>query len=203
MTYRLPWSLIVLFAALAGCSNSPPSLTPPTISGNAGTAAVGEYDTNKNGQLDESELRRSAALKSAIERIDQNGDRQLSAAEIDHRIEQWAKSGVALTTVDAMVRLDGRPLSGGEIKLVPEAFLGDAIEHARGIVDERGMARIVISNEPDTAGVRVGLYRIEISKVENGKEFVPSRYNKQSELGVEIAADVQATRNLDLNLKSR
>lgn len=198
--YVMLWATVGTAGVLAGCSNSPSSLRAPSINSNAGAAAVAEYDRNGDAVLGSTELDQSPPLKAALDRIDQDSDRQISADEIDRRIEAWQKSGVALTVVDVSVKMNGRPLKGAEVKLVPEKFLGEEIETATGRIDELGMAKIIISPEPETAGVRVGLYRVLISKIDAGKETVPARYNEQTELGVEIAPDVPASRNLVFNL---
>lgn len=38
--------------------------------------------------------------------------------------------------------------------------------------------------------MHLGLYRVKISKLVNGKEIVPPKYNEQTILGQELAGDV-------------
>jgi hypothetical protein len=190
-------------ATLAGCSGGPSRLVPPEVSANAGTAAIKQFDTDGNGTLSSDELSASPALKSAMAVMDKDGDAQLSAAEIDNRIDEWRDSKVALTSVMATVRLDGRPLAGAEIAFVPESFMGDKTETAKGTTDERGMVRLRISDAPEGRGVRPGLYKIRISKLKNGKQSLPQKYVDGTELGIEVVTNSFDGRNPILELKSR
>jgi hypothetical protein len=40
---------------------------------------------------------------------------------------------------------------------------------------------------PRQRGVQPGLYRVEVSKMVDGKETIPSKYNTETTLGVEVA----------------
>jgi hypothetical protein len=194
---------LAVAATIAGCSGGPSRLVPPDVNANAGTAAVKQFDTDKNGTLDSSELSASPALKSALAAMDKDGDGQLSAAEIDARIDQWRDSKVALTSVMATVRLDGRPLAGAEIAFVPESIMGDKTETAKGTTDDRGMVRLRISDTPEGRGVRPGFYKIRISKLKGGKETLPDKYVDGTELGLEVVTDSFDSRNPVFDLKSR
>jgi hypothetical protein len=175
----------------------------PSIDSAAGQTALKQYDTNGDGGLSGAELDKTPPLKSAMARLDKNRDGKLTAEEINDRIEEWKKTRVALTSVAPTIRLDGKLLADAQVTLVPEAFLGEAVESASGTTNDRGIARPRISADEDGVGVRLGFYRIQISKTVNGKELVPARYNTQTEIGIEIATDVFETRNPELNLVSR
>lgn len=194
---------LCLGMAMLGCSSSPPRLVPPTLNSAAGTAAIKQYDTNGDGGLTAAELDKSPPLKSSMTRLDKDRDGRLTAAEIDERIQQWQQTRVALTSVAPTIRLDGKPLTDAQVTLLPEPFLGESIEPAAGKTNDRGISRLRISDRPDGAGVRIGFYRVRISKTVNGKEIVPARYNTQTEIGLEIATDVFETRNPEFNLVSR
>ena len=195
-------AVAVIGMLLAGCSSSPSRLVPPGVSANAGTAAVEKYDTDGNGMLSKEELTASPALKSVIAQLDKDGDAQISASEIDRRVDEWRDSKVALTSVMVTVRLDGRPLPGAEVEFVPETFMGDKTETAKGKTDERGMTRLRISDAPEGRGVRPGLYNIRISKLKDGKETLPKKYVEGTDLGGEVTNNFDS-RNPILNLKSR
>ena len=49
---------------------------------------------------------------------------------------------VGLTRLGVQVRLDGRPLSGATVKLVPEKYLGSDIKAAVGVTGARGGSRL-------------------------------------------------------------
>jgi EF hand len=191
-----------LLVVLPGCYGGPSRLVPPPVSSHAGDSAIEKYDANGNGTLDSKELSASPALKSALNQIDKNGDGELSAEEIDARVEEWRKSKVAITSVTTSVRLDGRPLEGAEVTFEPESLMGKATEPAKGTTNDRGMARIKISDQPEGRGVRPGFYRIRISKLKNGRESLPKKYVDGSELGIEVVSDSFDARNPVLNLTS-
>jgi hypothetical protein len=203
MKHAFKWPWLGLLAVALGCSNSPSRLVAPTIDSGAGEAAIKQYDTNGDGGISAAELDKTPPLKSALSRLDKNHDGKLTADEINGRIEQWKETRVALTSVAPTVRLDGKLLTDAQVTLLPEQFLGDAVEQATGKTNDRGIARPRISDQPEGIGVRLGFYRIQISKTVNGKELVPARYNTQTELGIEIASDIFETRNPELNLVSR
>jgi hypothetical protein len=196
-------SIIPFALVIAGCSRGPSRLNPPAVSSDAGESAIQKYDENKDGALTIDELASSPGLKIAISRIDINNDRRITGEEIADRIENWRKSRLALSSMNARVRLDGMPLQNAEVTLVPEDFLGQAVKSASGTTEDDGFATIRISPDPDENGVHLGFYRIRVSKKANGKETIPTRYNEKTELGVEIAHDVLDTQNFGIDLRSR
>jgi hypothetical protein len=196
-------AIVAILAPPVGCSRGPVRLVAPEVRSDAGKAAVEKYDTDKDGVLSIGELDASPSLKSAMTRIDKDGDSQLTAQEIDARIDEWRASKVALTSVMVTVRLDGRPLPGAEISFVPESFMGDATETAKGTTDERGSVRLRISDRPEGRGVRPGLYSIRVSKMNVGQETLPKKYSDGTELGIEVVTDIFDSRNPILNLTSR
>ena len=53
-------------------------------------------------------------------------------------------------------------------------------------------------------GIYTGLYRIRISKLVNGKETLPARYNTETELGREVAHGTRGSgTNIVFRLKSK
>jgi hypothetical protein len=190
---------VVIF--LIGCSGGPSRLSPPSVNSGAGQAALEKYDANKDGSLSADELAKSPGLRIATARIDTNNDRLLSADEINGRITKWRESRLALSSMNARVRLNGAPLQNATITLVPDDILGPAVKTAIGTTDADGFATVVVSSDPDENGVHLGFYRIEISKKVKDKETIPARYNEKSELGVEVAHDVLDTQNFAIELR--
>jgi len=45
------------------------------------------------------------------------------------------------------------------------------------------------TEQKNSRGVGLGLYRVRISKKVDGQETIPARYNTETELGVEVAQD--------------
>jgi hypothetical protein len=162
----------------------------PSISaGAAGSEAVAQYDTNKDGAIAGNELDRCPALKNSLQAVDKNGDRRLTADEITNRISFWQQSGTGLMTISCTVMLDNAPATGAQVTLIPEPFLGSAIKRASGVTDSTGSVDLRVEDS-DLPGVALGFYRIEVSrKNAKGQETIPPRYNTKSELGQEVAPD--------------
>src|SRR5262249_21344908 len=86
-------ALPVLFGAglalfLAGCSGGQPAAVemPAFSPEDAAGQAMAQYDTNKDGFLDDEELKRCPALRGAVSKIDKNGDGKLTKEEIVQRL---------------------------------------------------------------------------------------------------------------------
>lgn len=173
--------------SLAGCSGQPSRISPPAINTAAGSQAVQQYDANGNGAIDGAELNQAPALKLALPRIDVNHDGKITAEEIDRRIGEWRNSRVGRTSCAVKVHRNGQPLANASVTLTPEAFLGKDLAPSHGTTDAQGMAIMRASNGP---GAPVGFYRVEVSKIVDGKETIPARFNEKSELGLELATDV-------------
>jgi hypothetical protein len=92
------------------------------------------------------------------------------------------------------VTLDGRPLEGASVTLEPESFLGEEVKVAVCTTDMFGTASPNVPDDqrldPRTSGAYMGFYKVKISKLANGKEMVPRKYNEESILGQEVARDV-------------
>jgi len=182
-------------ATLASCNSGPARVAQPYISaGAAGSAAMDEYDTNGDGAVAGDELEKAPSLKAALKNLDKDGDSRVTAAEVTERVQAWQSQNTGLTNVRCLVVMDGRPLVGADVVFEPESFLGDEIETAVGVADSSGTVSPVIPKDkrptPQTPpGLRLGLYKIKISKIVGGKETVPARYNAETTLGQEVSAD--------------
>jgi len=178
---------LLLVGLLSGCGVGGDTLTAPTYSPDtAAQQAINEYDANKDGLLDAKELERCPSLKQALDSIDRNGDKRLSAEEIAARIQSYQDSQVGLMATGCHVSMDGKPLSGATVTYVPEKFMGSSIRPASGTSDEHGAVALVVAGER-LPGVQPGLYRVEISKKDaGGQEMIPARYNQNTSLGIEV-----------------
>ncbi len=199
---RRALSLVIVsiaLAALTSCNSGPKRITQPYINASAaGAAAMEEYDTNHDGAVAGDELDRAPGLNAARATIDTNGDGQISAEEVANRVRVWQDEDAGLTNLRCVVRMNGRPLEGAEVVFEPEAFLGDGIETAKGTVSAQGSASISIPKAerptPGTPpGLRLGLYKVTISRMLGGKETVPARYNVKTTLGQEVCLSALAS----------
>jgi hypothetical protein len=189
-------SLLVAVAGLtllcaSACSNTPPRVEQPGISSSASSDAMKQYDTDGDGKIAGEELDKAPALKGSLANLDANGDGAISADEIDTRIAAWEESKLGRTSVMITVTRNGTPLSGATVKLIPEKFLGESIQPAEGISNEWGTATPSIASGGDADaldGMQVGFYRAEITKSD---EEIPAKYNTETELGFEVAQDME------------
>jgi hypothetical protein len=183
----------VLMLTCASCSRLPSRIEMPDFDpATAAVAAIKEYDTNGDGQLQKAEFSKSPALVKAAAQFDANGDGLMSESELVARLQNWLESKAALHILPVHVNLRGQGLPGATVRFVPEAFLGEAFHPAEAVTDPYGVAILAHAREhrPDPdfpQGVKTGLYRVEITKQENGKELIPPKYNTQTTLGQEVA----------------
>ncbi len=176
---------------LAGCAGPAPSGPEMPIFDHqaAATQAMGEYDLDHNGSISKEEAKPSPALTEAFRHFDKDSDGSISADELAGRLKYYSDVGIALYGWSCEVRLDGRPLSGATVTLVPEAFMKSVAQPATGVTDASGVAMPSV-NDTDPKGVWFGLYRIELSKKDaSGHEVVPPEFNKKTRLGQELAPD--------------
>lgn len=185
----------VLLAATTSCQRGPAVVKQPSISpSSAGKLAIEQYDANHDGKVAGDELEKAPSLKAALPRLDTDGDGAVSADEVAARVNAWKEMRTGMTTVPCHVTLDGQPLAGAKVTLEPEAFLGDEIKIAFGTTDQFGTVSPSIPKDqrPDPklpGGAHFGLYKVRISKIVNGKETVPARYNTETILGQEVSYD--------------
>jgi hypothetical protein len=200
-----------LLAVCASCRFGPSRVQPPGINASrAGSEAIELYDTNGDGVVSGDELEKAVSLKSALPRLDTNGDKAVSADEVTARVEAWQAMRTALASVRCHVTLDGQPLVGATVVFEPEPFLGDEVKTATGMTNQFGDVAPTIPPEQRPApnlpgGAHLGLYKVRISRMANGKETLPARYNTETTLGQEVSDDEPGimANNLGYTLKSR
>jgi hypothetical protein len=190
--------------AFTGCSSRPAAVRPPAINASqAGGQAIETYDKNSDGVISGDELDRAPALKEALSRLDTNGDKGVSADEVAARVNAWKATEIGMTSFRCHVTLNGEALTGATVTFEPEPFLGSEIKAAVGVTNPFGDAAPTIPKEqrPDPklpGGVHLGLYKVRISKMVNGKETIPSRYNADTTLGQEVSDDDPAVQRMNM-----
>ncbi|NQT40633.1 MAG: hypothetical protein HQ581_24280 [Planctomycetes bacterium] len=174
---------------------------PPAIDAQAAAAAAIElYDKDGNGTIGSEELQAAPALAAAladldedpdpITNLDEDQDGAVTQEEIVARITAWQDSKIGVTDYQCQVTLDGDPLIGATVTLVPEAFLGSEVQTASGVTGEEGIADISIADLPKgKVGAHCGFYRVRVSKLQDGKELIPAKYNAETILGEEISEE--------------
>jgi hypothetical protein len=186
--------LLFSVAIALGCSQGTTRILPPSIdASSAGAEAVELYDADHDGKISGAELDKCPALRSSLGQFDTNSDQGISAEEIAARISAWEDARVGRLSVKCLVTRNGRPLSGADVRFVPEKFLGENVMPARGKTDESGLA--IVGGEDSegrvSRGVSPGLYRVEITKQ---GEQIPAKYNTETTLGQQVAFDASGVR---------
>lgn len=160
------------------------------------------YDTNHDGVLSPDELKKCPAIKNALKGFT-GPDGKVTADSIAAELQRIKDTKIGISPVELHVTLDGKDLSGATVTLEPEPFM-PSIAPASGVTNAQGFVSPVIDPQARPRGVNPGLYKIRITKVVNGKETIPARYNKDTELGIEIAqSNKEIGENSKLELKSR
>jgi hypothetical protein len=193
----LVWlSTIVLFL---GCGTTASRVSPVEIDASSATSQAMEmYDKNGDGALAADELNAVPGIKRHIDRYDRDGNKQVSKEEIASRLQDWGSNQLALMGRTYVITLDGRPLSGATVTLVPESYLGPNVKPASGITGPTGLTRMSHAEQdlPKSAngrsipGVKGGTFKVQIT---HPTQKVPEKYNTATELGDEIAYDINTT----------
>ena len=181
---------------LAGCTSGPTRVVPVSIdSSSASKQAIEMYDKDGDGALAAAELNAVPGIKKNLGRYDGDSDGRVSREEIAARLNDWSKQQLAIMGCSYIVSLDGQHLSDATITLVPEGYLGPNVKPAMGVTMPSGLARLSHADEdlPKTAngrpmaGVKGGTYKIQIT---HPTRKIPAKYNTATELGEEIAYDL-------------
>jgi len=179
---------------LVGCNGGPSGIALPDIDPHdAAELAMKTYDTDGNGYVEGDELKNAPGLAAAMTTLDTNGDAKVSGKEISERILAWQGTEVGIMSITCTVLMDGRPLEGATVTLDPEEFLGNDIQEAVGVSGPMGDCYPSIPQDESAGsnifGVQFGLFKVRVSKVVDGKEQIPGRYNSQTVLGQEVSYD--------------
>ena len=197
-------------ALLVGCSSGASRVYPVKIDpSSASSAAIELYDKDGDGLIAGNELNAVPGIKKYLDHYDRDGDGKVSRGEIAERLEDWASQKLALQGAMFVVLVDGRPLGEATVTLVPEGYLGPNVHPASGITTQNGFTSV--SHEPEhlpkssngrpIPGVTSGTFKIQIT---HPSRKIPARYNTATELGEEIAYDINPTgRPIRLPLTSK
>lgn len=181
--------LVSLASAGVGCSGGAGRVRMQSLSpAKAASLAIEQCDKDADGAIDRDEARSSPGLASAFEQFDADADGRVSRAELEQRLEVWLSARIGMFVVPCRVTLDGRPLADATVRFEPEAFLGDGFQAIEGKTDARGKVALPTPAGMPGPGLLTGLYRVTISKTQDGRELIPARYNSATVLGQEVAS---------------
>jgi hypothetical protein len=191
---------LIFFVGCGGPSRvRPPKIDPQQ----AGQQAIAEYDRDGDGLLSLEELKACQGLERAISKYDADGDTKISASEIASRIQAWLDSRIGLVGCNFFVELDGKPLEGGNVELVPESFMGNAVKPAAGPISPSGSVNPSMTKEELPSGIEFGMaFGVYKVKITHPTQMIPPKYNEQTELGLEIGTDYDIYNPIRFKLKS-
>jgi hypothetical protein len=181
---------------LVGCSQRASRISPVDIdASSASSEAMELYDKNGDGALAGDELNAVPGIKKYLSKYDRDSDQRVTRDEIATRLGEWGSQKLALMGRSYIVTLDGRPLEGATVTLVPEAYMGDAVKPATGTTAFNGLTRMSHADEdlPKSAngrpipGVKGGTFKIQVT---HSSRKIPAKYNTATELGDEVAYDI-------------
>lgn len=176
----LPWT---------GCSQRPDAPPLPNVSpSGAASDALALYDADDDGTLKGDEIWDTPLLLAAYSQFDVDNNNAITADEIAARVRAWQSSTSRIMRVSPTVFFDGQPLTGATVALDPAPFLGPDYPSATAVTDSKGRARFV-GQDRRYPGVHLGLYTVRISKIEDGREIIPARYNSESEMALEVSPE--------------
>lgn len=179
--------IIGVMTCLSGCGGPERVAAPQFDASGAAAEAMSLYDTNSDGELDETELESCMALARAIDEIDTDGNGLLSEEEIRARVDYFIQGRVGRQSLMCRIVKGNRPVEGATVTFVPEPFMADVIESASGKTNFNGEAVINIADQ--MGGVQTGFYKVQISKLSaSGKETLNKKYNEETIIGQEVTS---------------
>lgn len=191
--------LVFLGTLVVGCSSQPARVRPVDIDpSDASSAAIEMYDKDGDGSLAAAEIDAVPGIKKHLGKYDANSDGQVSRDEIQNRLQSMIDEKTALLGATFVIHLDGQPLEGATVELVPEGYLGENVKPAEGMTGPTGLTRLSHADEflPKTAngrplaGVFAGTYKLQIT---HPSRSIPTKYNTATTIGEEIAFDINPT----------
>jgi hypothetical protein len=192
---------IVAASIASGCGGRAARVDAPDWDPDAlAQAALEQFDSSGNAQLDGDELAASPALASTARFIDANGDQTLTANELAARFEQYVQSRVGLKSQTLVISYNGRPVADAEVVLTPENFLADVVQPARGTTNAQGDVTPTADGQKLPA-MQLGFYRVQVT---SPRRPLPAKFNVETTIGVEVTPnpdDEAGLRPLEIRLK--
>jgi len=183
------WVVVLAIACggLAGCSRFPAAPQLPKVSAKGVSAkALSLYDTNEDGKIEAEEGMKSPALRATWRLIDKDEDGFITSEEVAEHIRSWQKSPSFIVDAMSTFYMNGKPLVGATITLEPADFLGTSYPTVSALTNAKGKAHFSLE-DPRYPGIYAGIYKVVISKRQDGKELIPAKYNSETELGCEFS----------------
>jgi hypothetical protein len=200
-------AICVLLSLLAwtGCGSGRAAIPPVDVDiEDIVRQMMSKYDTNKNGALSQSELAAFPPLEQCLVGCRRDLGDEISAQQLDKKLRVIFDPRSALVSANCVVRRNGQPLSGAEVRFVPLAVFDEVLPVATGLTDAKGVAMIAAAPEelpsaaPNVRLMPPGLYLVEIS---HPTMKIPAKYNEQTVLGKEVSSETVYRGGLAVDLK--
>jgi hypothetical protein len=195
-----------LLLALAGCSSRPAAIPAVEVEiDQVVERLMEEYDADQSGGLSPTELAVSPPLEECLSRFPRDQGNEISGQQLAKSLEGIFDHRSALVSASCVVRRNGQPLTGAEVRFVPIAVLDDVLPVGSGVTDSYGAAMISAAREelpseaPTVPGLMPpGLYVVEIT---HPTAKIPEKYNRQTVLGKEVSSETVYRGGLAVDLK--
>lgn len=184
------YSVSLLWAlSLVGCSGGGAETFPEADVDPVAVAAgiMAEYDTDANGQISKSELKKSKGLEMLTigqeqlmpeYRLDKDGNGSISEDEFVQKLEECLSD--RRQGYDCAVLYRNQPLEGATVTLVPESFMGD-VPSASGVTDKNGNCSV--ATDDGLPGAVPGIYKVEITHPD---VKISAKYNTATTLSIAL-----------------
>ena len=198
---RVAVILAAILLLVAGCENAPVAI--PEIDPEASVDLIlAAADKDSNKILYQDEWQQVPSLAAAAPMMDTDGDGMLTRPELLSRMQFYKNDRMALLDFTCTVLLDGRPLEGATVTLIPEPFMGPEVKPCSGITAQDGWCYMRQEGSA-IPGSHCGMFRVSVSKKEAGVETIPAKYNTDTILSQEVATDIpRLERGVTIELSS-
>jgi len=133
---------------------------------------------------------------AAMDTTDGDRDGKLTQQEIQERLQIYVDSQTAIANFQIGFLRGNKEADDLEVTVVPEPFLQEYIEPAKGETNLAGVVTPCIEfSEPEIAaqgygGLRLGMYRVQIKSLDG--DAIPKKYADETTLGVEVGLEHHA-----------
>jgi len=189
----------------AGCSRGPAAIPPVNVDvDRVVEQLLSEYDKDQSGGLSPEELSVSPPLAQSLSGFRQDQDDEISAQRLTKELHRIFDPQSALVSASCVVKRNGQPLSGAEVRFVPLPVLQDELPVGSGATDSDGTAMISPPREelpaeaPNVPLMPPGLYLVEIT---HPTVTIPEKYNSKTILGKEVSSESVYRGGLAIDLK--
>jgi hypothetical protein len=198
--------LILVLVGLTGCTGGAAAIPPVNVNINRVVdQMLADYDTDKNGALSRAELEAQPALAACLVRCKPNQGNEISVEQLKKVLQVVFDPHTALVSATCLVRRNGQPFAGAEVKLVPLPALKDVLPTGSGVSDSFGATTIspppeaLPSEAPPVPGLMPpGFYLMEVT---HPTVKIPEKYNSKTVLGKEVSGETSYRGALAVDLK--